>query len=258
MILDLFAGPGGWSEGLSSLGLTEIGIEWDSAACRTAKAAGHLRIQADVATYPTEPFVGKVTGLIASPPCQAWSMAGNRKGELDRINCHTLADAMAAGADSIDVQWEDGRSSLVCQPIRWVRDIKPEWVALEQVPPVVGLWEHFARIFNSWGYNAWAGVLNAANYGVPQTRQRAFLLASLTRKVAPPAPTHCKGGSESDLFGSSLEPWVSMASALGWGMTDRPGLSITHAGQDGGSGARASIERERERKLASGCTGDAA
>ena len=68
-ILDLFAGPGGWSEGLRALGLRDIGIEWDEAACATRKAAGHLTIRADVANYPTEPFIGKVTGLIAFRDC---------------------------------------------------------------------------------------------------------------------------------------------------------------------------------------------
>ena len=114
MIVDLFAGPGGWDEALTALGRDDVvGLEWDAAACATAKAAGHARIRCDVAAYPTEPFAG-VEGVIASPPCQAWSMAGSRKGESDRANCHFLADRMAAGDDSTDwTEWEDERSPLV-------------------------------------------------------------------------------------------------------------------------------------------------
>ena len=217
MIVDLFAGPGGWDEGLALLGRSDVvGLEWDAAACKTAKTAGHERIRCDVATYPTEPFAG-IEGLIASPPCQAWSMAGKRKGELDRANCHALADRMAGGDDSTAwTGWEDDKSPLVCQPVRWVRDLMPEWVALEEVPAVASLWEHFARIFRGWGYSVWTGDLCAADYGVPQTRTRRILMASRTMTVQPPEPTHDENPQGSDLFGGQLEGWLSMATALGW------------------------------------------
>lgn len=236
MILDDFAGPGGWDEGLRMIGRTDtIGIEWDEKACETAVAAGHKRVRADVASYPSEPFTG-LDAYIASPPCQAWSMAGSQKGELDRENCHRLADRMAAGDDSLTwTEWEDIRSPLVCQPIRRVRDLRPPVVMLEEVPPVIGLWEHFARILRGWGYSVWTGVLCAADYGVPQTRNRAILMATLTGTVHPPIPTHSKTGDDGDLFGASTARWVSMADALGWdegdlvrkdygaGMTERHG-----------------------------------
>jgi len=222
MILDLFAGPGGWDQGLAMLGRRDvIGVEWDLAACQTAMAAGHHRVWADVAAIPVDAVTeayGPFTGLIASPPCQAWSMAGNRKGEQDRENCHHLADRTANGDDSTDwTTWEDERSPLVCQPVRWVRELRPEWVTLEEVPAVASLWEHFARIFRGWGYSVWTGDLNAADYGVPQTRTRRILIARKNGLAHPPAPTHTAtphpGG---DLFGDELTPWVTMAQALGW------------------------------------------
>ena len=222
MILDLFSGPRGWSEGLRLLGLSDVGIEHDHAANLTARAAGHAAIEADVAAYPTDPFVGRVQGLIASPPCQAWSMAGKRKGESDRAHCHELADRMATGDDSTTwTEWEDDRSPLVCQPVRWVRDLRPEWVALEEVPAVLGLWEHFGRILRAWGHSVWVGVLNSADYGVPQTRRRAILMASRVWTVQPPEPTHSEHGCDGDLFGGSRKRWVSMAEALGWDKSDR-------------------------------------
>lgn len=221
MIVDTFAGPGGWDEGLKMIGRTDVvGLEWDAVACATAKAAGHARIRTDVATYPTEAF-GTVEGFISSPPCQAWSMAGSRKGELDRANCHRLADRMADGDDSLDwTEWEDPRSHLVTQPVRWVRDLRPKWVALEEVPAVSGLWEHFARIFRGMGYNVWTGALLAADYGVPQTRERAILMASRLGMVHPPMPTHAADAQGHDLFGGATRPWVSMADALGWDEAD--------------------------------------
>lgn len=263
MILDLFAGPGGWDEGAKALGLKTVGIEWDMAACQTAMAAGHTRIRADVAAYPTWPFRGMVTGLIASPPCQAWSMAGKRKGELDRANCHTLAERMFRGDDSTGwTAWEDERSPLVCQPIRWVRDLRPEWVALEQVPPVLNLWEHFALILRRWGYSVWTGVLNSADYGVPQTRQRCILMASRSGLVQPPAPTHAEGGTTADLFGGDgLPGWVSMADALGWGATARPMVTVTSGGTATGGaepiarGGREALAREQASGGGVGCHG---
>lgn len=193
MIVDLFAGPGGADEGARLAGYDGplVGIEKDRDACATAAAAGHWRIQADVAQYPTAPFAGKVDGLWASPPCQSFSHAGKRGG----IN--------------------DERGQLVWQPLRWARDLMPRWVALEQVPDVLPIWQITAAALRDLGYSTWTGLLNSADYGVPQTRIRAVLVARLDAVAAPPPPTHVRDAAD-DLFGSRLRPWVSMADALGW------------------------------------------
>lgn len=211
MILDLFAGPGGWDEGLRLLGRSDVvGLEWDAAACRTRAAAGHRTIRTDVTTYPTAPFAGRVEGLIASPPCQDFSVAGKRAGR--------------GGA----------RGQLIDDVPRWVTDLGPRWLAFEQVPPALEVWEEFARVFRLAGYRAWAGILNAADFGVPQTRRRAFLLAHRDRPVAPPEPTHAKDPQPA-LFGTDVEPWVSMAQALGWaeGQVGFPRRDDTGTSPDG-------------------------
>ena len=249
MIIDIFAGPGGWDEGLLTLGRSDvIGIEWEKYACATARAAGHRRAQADVSTLdPTRLGVGDVDGLIGSPPCQAWSMAGKRGGESDHTHCHELADRMATGDDSTDwTSWEDERSPLVCQPIRWVRDLQPEWVALEEVPQVASLWEHFTRILDGWGYSTWTGDLCAADYGVPQTRIRRILIASRSRKVGPPPPTHSKVAHGDDLLGGCTLPWVSMAEALGWGF-DEPSATISGGGSASGGAEPFANANDRRR-----------
>ncbi|MGA5035134.1 DNA cytosine methyltransferase [Streptomyces cellulosae] len=232
MIVDLFAGPRGWSEGLRLLGLADIGLEWDTAACRTAHAAGHPVIQCDVAQYPTAPFAGRIRGLIASPPCQAWSRAGKRGGLADQPLVHQAVHDLAHGRDSraeLLAQCKDERSLLAAEPMRWLYDLRPEWVCMEEVPDVLPLWKQYALYLQQWGYSTWAGVLNAADYGVPQTRQRAILIASRTRGVTAPDPTHAKSPAE-DLFGDCLKPWVSMAQALGWGATDRVSPTVTAGG----------------------------
>jgi DNA (cytosine-5)-methyltransferase 1 len=173
------------------LGLEDVGIEFDKAACATREAAGHQTICADVSAYPTAQFVGNTTGLIASPPCQDFSVAGKKAG------------------------MDGARAQLITEVLRWVEELQPEWVACEQVPPVLKIWESYAEVLEGWGYSTWTGRLNAADFGVPQTRKRAFLLASRVRPVAPPQPTHCSAPVEG-LFGGP-KPWVTMGQALGWG-----------------------------------------
>jgi DNA (cytosine-5)-methyltransferase 1 len=229
VITELFRGPGGWAEGLRMLGLTDIGLEWDTAACRTAHAAGHLTVQTDVAQYPTSPFADRITGLIASPPCQAWSRAGKRGGLADqRLVTQTVHD-LAHGRDNraqVRAACKDERSLLAAEPMRWLYDLRPEWVCMEEVPDVLPLWKQYALYLQQWGYSTWTGILNAADYGVPQTRKRAILIASRVRRVTAPDPTHAKA-PEWDLFGNCLKPWVSMAEALGW----TAGLTVNTRGE---------------------------
>lgn len=231
-IAELFRGPGGWAEGLRMLGLADIGLEWDTAACRTAHAAGHATIQTDVAAYPTDPFKDRITGLIASPPCQAWSRAGKRGGLADQALVHQAVHDLAHGHDTraeLLAQCKDERSLLAAEPMRWLYDLRPEWVCIEEVPDVLPLWKQYARYLQQWGYSTWVGILNAADYGVPQTRKRAILIASRVRGVTAPEPTHAKAPTH-DLFGVCPQPWVSMADALGWGATDRVAPTVTAGG----------------------------
>ena len=250
MILDLFAGPGGWSEGLRMLGVEDVGIEWDAAACLTRRAAGHATIRADVSQYPTAPFLGRVDGLIASPPCTAFSLAGKGAGNavIDELVAAIAAQDWSAMRDHPPTVW------LPLEVGRWVDALRPGWVACEQVPPALPLWEAYLPWLRGLGYSAWCGVLNAADYGVPQTRQRAFLMASSVKVVGPPTPTHDRD-PHPVLFGEPLRRWVSMADALGWGMTLRSSPTVTAGGVATGGPAPIRnldvLERERERSLAS-------
>jgi DNA (cytosine-5)-methyltransferase 1 len=201
VILDLFAGPGGWSEGLRTLGAEDVGVELDTAACATRSAAGHRTICADVTIlHPPSELVG----LIASPPCTAFSTAGTKDG-------HGLLGELCEHAT--DGRWEamrDEHPADVWLPLevgRWWEAAWPEWVACEQVPACLPIWQAYAERFAELGYSAWAGVVNAADYGVPQIRKRAVLLASRTREPHPPVKSHGPGEER---------PWVTMAEALGW------------------------------------------
>ncbi|MDF3292387.1 DNA cytosine methyltransferase [Streptomyces silvisoli] len=260
MILDLFAGPGGWSHALTVLGIRDVGLEWDEWACKTRAAAGQLTIRTDVALYPVRPFLGKTTGLIASPPCQAWSMAGKRLGIVDQPLVHQAVADLAAGRDTrgqLLTFCRDERSLLAAEPMRSLQALnecgQPEWVAMEEVPDVLPLWRQYAAILRTWGFSVWTGIVNAADYGVPQTRRRAILLASRTRTAEPPPPTHAKLAEPESLFGPGRAQWVSMAQALGWGATDRPVPTVCAGGGPGGgpepfpSGSRKTLIAARDR-----------
>jgi DNA (cytosine-5)-methyltransferase 1 len=118
-------------------------------------------------------------------------------------------------------------ASLVAEPARFIAACRPEWVALEQVPDVLPLWEVYAAELRRMGYSAWCGKLNAADYGVPQARERAILIASRVRRVAMPPATHYDPRKGCQLWG---DPWVSMAEALGWGADHRPAPVVTAGG----------------------------
>lgn len=127
-------------------------------------------------------------------------------------------------------------SMLVVEPLRWALALQPDYLAWEQVPPVLEFWELCASILGTLGYSTWTGVLSAEQYGVPQTRKRAILMASKVGEVKPPKPTHQRYVSPpkededapEGLFeveradrivrpeDRDLLPWISMAEALGW------------------------------------------
>ena len=208
-----YAGPGGACEGLRTLGLEPVGIEWDPAACATRAAAGHLTIRADLATYRPYHRPGSVAGYWASPPCQTFSTAGKGDGrdQLDDLAAVIHAERWA------DADLFDDKTRHVIDAARTAVELTPEWVAMEQVPAVLPLWRALAHVLERHGYSTWCGVLCAADFAVPQTRRRAILMASRVSAVSPPVPTHAE---RPGMFGEA--PWVSMADALGWsGAVDR-------------------------------------
>lgn len=256
-IIDLFAGPGGWSTGLNMLGRAEtIGIEWDKAACDTARAAGHNRLQADIAEL--DPFTvagADVEGLIASPPCQGFSMAGKGRGREDSQLIIAAAADMASGLDprqTLASKVKDDRSVLALEPLRWALDLEPEWTTWEQVPAVLPLWEACAEVLRADGYDVWTGLVQAETLGVPQTRKRAILRAR-RGTLDPLTLTHSKYYARSkDKLDPGVLKWVSMAEALGWGMTRRPSMTVTGGGTGSGgaepfgNAARQGMLRELE------------
>ncbi|WP_242424849.1 DNA cytosine methyltransferase, partial [Frankia sp. EI5c] len=137
----------------------------------------------------------------------------------------------------------DPRGRLIHQPMRFARALRPDWIAMEEVPAVLPIWDRFAYELRRGGYATWTGILSAEQYGVPQTRRRAFLLASRTKNtVGPPQPIHTRYRSNTARFAPPLKPWRSMADALGRGLTDRPAYTVTGGGNAwGGTYARRTL-----------------
>ncbi|MFD3638261.1 DNA cytosine methyltransferase [Streptomyces griseus] len=222
--VELFAGPGGMTLGLRAAGIHGTGIEWDPNAVATRRAAGLPTIHADVRNHGPRDFPD-ATALAGGPPCQTFTVAGNGTGrdELDRV-----VDAVKRMGDrqTIDPRdFADDRTALVLEPLRWALEAidtgRPyELIVLEQVQQVQQVWNGYADALTAEGYHVATGVLATEQYGVPQTRRRAVLIASLNGPVALPQPTHrsYRKGVPQHEGDPRLLPWVSMGDAL-----DRPG-----------------------------------
>jgi DNA (cytosine-5)-methyltransferase 1 len=221
VVLDLFAGAGGWDEGLAQLGYRALGIELDEVACLTAEAAGHERVRGDISSLDPADFASGLVGMVASPPCQAFSVAGNRKGWVDEPRLIACAHELTAGNDSRGEHrpyLQDERSLLMLEPLRWALATRPRWLAIEQVPPGLGMLTLFASLLAVHGYRTAAGVLGFERYDAPQSRRRAFLVASLDHAVQLPEPVRRSFNPRSpDRVPETerhLPNWVSIAQAL--------------------------------------------
>lgn len=264
-IVDLFAGPGGLDIAATIMDEVEsIGVEWDDATCETRRAAGLLTTSVrDVAALgPCDDEVIEANVLTGGPPCQSFSVAGNRKGHQALEQVKSLATRLAAHDDFdkfqaawLDVKREtdamsDDRTGFVLQPLRWIMEAKLkrgrayDVIVLEQVPTVLPVWEHYAELLKQVGYAAGAHVLHSEEFGVPQARRRAVLIAqwdpkNVERLVQFPDATHQryrkgvarlpeKNAPEREGAGpppaaprkgkKSVERWVAMQDVL----TDRP------------------------------------
>lgn len=227
--IDLFAGTG-WGVACKELGIDEVGVELMPEARATREANGMRNWLADVwdvlATADPDSPEFKAALLIASPPCQSFSMAGKGEGRRALTEVLGLIDS-GAYLDVSELrafgERHDMRTALVLTPLTYVAQHRPPYVVLEQVPQVLPVWERMAVELRGWGYSVVTAVLNSEQFGVPQTRKRAILIArSDGVEARMPTPTHSRyyprDKARMDL---GVLPWVSMAEALGWNL--KPG-----------------------------------
>ena len=202
------------------MGLDVTGLEIDPYACQTRHAYGLKTVQGDVRKFGPGDF--STAGLIASPPCQTFSRAGKGSGRaaFDELQLGIKAVAARQIVASI---FEDERTGLVLEPLRWALEALDwgrtyQWLAFEQVPSVIAVWEEMAKVLRVEGYHVATGLVHAEQYGVPQTRTRAVLIAHRDKPVSLPTPTHSRFHNRTpSRLDTGVQPWVSMAEALGWG-----------------------------------------
>lgn len=232
--VELFAGPGGMGLGAEQVGVRTVGIEWDVNAVATRVAAGLATVHGDVARYGPADVPGQI--LTAGPPCQTFTVAGSGAGRaaLDDI----LAAVKKMGArERIGTVFGDVRTGLVLEPLRWILEAadagRPyQAVVLEQVQQVQPVWNAYAEILRAEGYEVATGVLRTEQYGLPQTRRRAVLVARLGIPVSLPVAIHraYRKGVPQHEGDPALLPWVSMGEALN---RDEPFTVISNYGTGG-------------------------
>jgi DNA (cytosine-5)-methyltransferase 1 len=193
-VASLFAGAGGLDLGFKLAGHKLVWAnDFDEDSCRTyARNIGQHIVCADVATIdPAD--VPEHDVLVGGFPCQGFS----------RANIHRVKN--------------DERNNLYLHVLRFLFEHKPKFFLLENVRGIVTLNEgkDFSDIISSLedcGYKVKFKILNAADFGVPQTRVRVIIsgvrddLRSRYEYVYPPA-THSRDGVE-------LHRWISIAEAL--------------------------------------------
>ncbi|MFE5709727.1 DNA cytosine methyltransferase [Streptomyces sp. NPDC056501] len=222
-IVDLFAGPGGLDVAARDLGYEVTGIEFDQDACDTRTAAKLLTEQGDVRDFGPDKFPG-ATVLAGGPPCQTFTVAGSGAGRRALDEVIGFVRRMAQGEDvrSDLALLDDERTGLVLEPLRWAlqahRDERPyEAIVLEQVPAVLPVWQAYREVLIDMGYSvARPEILHTEQFGVPQTRRRAILVARLHGKAKLPKPTHrlYRKDALRDQGDPELMPWVPMSEVI--------------------------------------------
>ncbi|TAJ77708.1 MAG: DNA cytosine methyltransferase [Sphingobium sp.] len=198
-VLDLFAGCGGLSLGFRAAGFGIVGaVEMDPDAARSHGLNFHggderHSVARDItATSPAklmEAFgldapASSVDVLVGGPPCQAFARVGRSK--LREVAEHPEAFR------------HDPRARLYIDYLGYVDACAPLAVVMENVPDMLNHGGHnlaaeIAEILTAKGYLVRYSLLNAAFYGVPQMRERMFLIAirpEVAGEVEFPSPTH--------------------------------------------------------------------
>ena len=130
--------------------------------------------------------------ICGGSPCQDFSVAGKGEGskwkctdckhEYNPLTVHYSSrhKCPKCGSENLD----KSRSSLLVEWLRVIRANKPKWGIYENVKNIVGVkfketFQMFLDELHEYGYNTYFQVLNAKDYGIPQNRERVYLIIVL-------------------------------------------------------------------------------
>ena len=204
--IDLFAGCGGATLGFKNVGFEVVAaVEVDSIAAQTYRMnhPGVLLLEEDIRKVSPHALLrrtklkkGNVTIILGCPPCQGFSRV--RRGGPDR------------------------RNGLVRAFAEFVVNIRPKFFILENVPGLVRgkgrrVFREALKLLVDIGYSVTYGMLNAADYGVPQRRKRAVVIGRHGGPVSLPSPTHCSPNRivSVENHRPRLRPWVTVRETIG-------------------------------------------
>lgn len=182
-VLDLFAGAGGFALGFELAGFCSLGaVEIDEVASATLRNnLGQRPLDrlgpecGDITALDPEEVARELRRLdleldvlTAGPPCQGFSRVG--RGKLDHLSRRN------SGAFHLDE-----RNGLYQHAILWAEALRPSVVVFENVTGILhmrgrNVAQDVCNALSDTGYQVAAAMLNAAWFGVPQTRERVFII----------------------------------------------------------------------------------
>lgn len=185
--IDLFAGAGGFGLGFEMAGFSvPLSVEIDAWACDTLRynRPNMTVIQHNICDFNTESSVKEICSLkpdvvIGGPPCQGFSVAGSAQKDP-----------------------KDPRNSLFISFAQWISFLDPKAFVMENVKGLLSrrnfegrkVIDIIRKTFQDLGYFVEVWILNAAEYGVPQIRERIFIVGNKAGKeLGIPRKTHSLG-----------------------------------------------------------------
>lgn len=204
--VDLFSGAGGLTLGFERAGFNTLAAnEIYEDACKTYRAnfPDVTCVQKDINKLTAEELMNKaefepedVDAVIGGPPCKGFSIAGERKPD-------------------------DPRNALFEEYLRIVSKLNPKVILMENVPGILSMKdgayvEKIKKEMRNLGYTVKHRKLNAADYGVPELRERIIFLGYKEGyEVSFPEATHTGGESQQKSSDNGLKPYVTVESAIG-------------------------------------------